>query len=178
MNEVLNAAAMSDSEEVREGELIHATAELREAVQEFSADVTEMRSMFSGPVPPPELLAGYEKVLPGMADRILTMAEKEGDHRRAMERLSMETQSTCNLRLVESHVNDVKRGQEYALIVAISALLTGGVVTVMGQPIVGGLLGTGGLIGLVSAFINGRKSANQKQDKSLPELVETDDAPD
>ncbi len=33
---------------------------------------------FDGPIPPPEFLAEYEKVLPGSADRILKMAESEG----------------------------------------------------------------------------------------------------
>lgn len=32
---------------------------------------------YTGPLPPPGAMADYEKVLPGMADRIVTMAEKE-----------------------------------------------------------------------------------------------------
>ena len=35
------------------------------------------RRRFSGPVPPPEILAQYDQVLPGAADRILQMAERE-----------------------------------------------------------------------------------------------------
>ncbi len=31
----------------------------------------------SGPIPPPGMLRGYEDVLPGSADRILSMAERE-----------------------------------------------------------------------------------------------------
>jgi uncharacterized membrane protein len=38
-----------------------------------------------GPIPPPEQFGGYEKILPGSADRILKMAEKEQDHRHEWE---------------------------------------------------------------------------------------------
>ena len=40
---------------------------------------------FSGPIPPPAMFAQYEDVLPGSADRILTQAEKEQDHRHQQE---------------------------------------------------------------------------------------------
>jgi uncharacterized membrane protein len=41
---------------------------------------------FSGPLPPPELLEGYERILPGAADRILKMAElaQEEDNRQVV----------------------------------------------------------------------------------------------
>ena len=42
---------------------------------------TVMEVSFSGPLPPPEMLGEYEKVLPGAADRIICLAEKEQDIR-------------------------------------------------------------------------------------------------
>ena len=39
-----------------------------------------------GPLPPPETLDGYEKTLPGAADRVFAMAEKEQSHRHDMEK--------------------------------------------------------------------------------------------
>ena len=41
--------------------------------------------MYSGPIPPPEALARYEEIQPGAADRILKMAEKQQEHRMALE---------------------------------------------------------------------------------------------
>lgn len=49
----------------------------------------EEASTFSGPLPPPDLLAEYDQVLPGLADRIVTMAEKEGDSRRKLQSRAM-----------------------------------------------------------------------------------------
>ena len=36
---------------------------------------------YSGPLPPPDDFANYEQTLPGSMDRILTMTEKQVDHR-------------------------------------------------------------------------------------------------
>ena len=47
---------------------------IRETVQR------ELR-VFSGPLPPPEVLAAYEKVFPGCAKSIVEMAQKEQAHR-------------------------------------------------------------------------------------------------
>lgn len=49
----------------------------------------EGASSFSGPLPPPDLLAEYHQVVPGLAERIVLMAEKEGDHRRELQSRAM-----------------------------------------------------------------------------------------
>jgi uncharacterized membrane protein len=41
---------------------------------------------FAGPLPPPRLLDGYEQIVPGAANRIITLAEEEARHRRREER--------------------------------------------------------------------------------------------
>ncbi len=42
----------------------------------------EVSEFTSGPLPHPELYGGYERVLPGSANRIMGMAEEEGRQRR------------------------------------------------------------------------------------------------
>ncbi len=42
-------------------------------------------TVFQGPLPHPEILAGYDRVLPGAAGRIITMAEKNQAHRHSLE---------------------------------------------------------------------------------------------
>ena len=46
-------------------------------------------SEFSGPLPHPEILAKYENVFPGAAERIFQMAENQANHRRSMEKDSL-----------------------------------------------------------------------------------------
>jgi uncharacterized membrane protein len=52
-------------------------------LQLFYARIEERTSI--GPIPPPEVLREYEEVLPGLADRIMTMAEKQAGHRQGLE---------------------------------------------------------------------------------------------
>lgn len=52
---------------------------------------------FSGPIPPPSIIEGYERVLPGSADRIITMAEKQSEHRQKMEEKMISAESRDSL---------------------------------------------------------------------------------
>jgi uncharacterized membrane protein len=45
----------------------------------------ELRSSFSGPLPPPQILRGYNEIIPDGAERLLQMAEKEQAHRHRQE---------------------------------------------------------------------------------------------
>jgi uncharacterized membrane protein len=40
---------------------------------------------FIGPIPPPEIFAGYDRALPNGADRVMKMAEREQEHRHKIE---------------------------------------------------------------------------------------------
>ncbi len=40
---------------------------------------------FSGPIPPPSILKGYNDIVKDGADRIMSMAEKQSGHRIALE---------------------------------------------------------------------------------------------
>lgn len=62
--------------------------------------------MYSGPIPPPESLARYEEILPGSADRILKMAEKQQEHRMTLE-----------TKVVGSQTVQSKRGQVFGFII-------------------------------------------------------------
>ncbi|HEX2211436.1 MAG TPA: DUF2335 domain-containing protein [Longimicrobium sp.] len=44
---------------------------------------------FIGPIPPPEVMAEYERTLPGLADRLVVVAERESEHRRALQARAM-----------------------------------------------------------------------------------------
>jgi len=55
-------------------------------VQEVSLRV--QKSSFSGPLPHPQILAEYDQVLAGSAERIVRMSEKEQDHQHKIDRRS------------------------------------------------------------------------------------------
>lgn len=60
--------------------------EKRNAILATMMAFEEERS-FSGPLPPPDYLEAYEKTLPGAPERIMTMAEKQVDHRISLEKI-------------------------------------------------------------------------------------------
>ena len=41
---------------------------------------------WEGPLPPPRTLEGYERVIPGSANRILELVERQSEHRMQMEK--------------------------------------------------------------------------------------------
>ena len=115
-------------------------------IQKTTQQQVEITQAFSGPLPPPEVLQKYNEISPGAADRIITMAENEAAHRHEIEQL-----------IVRSEAREGRIGQIFALIIGVVTICTGGLTAVYGSPIAGGFIGTGGVIGLVSAFIWGRK---------------------
>lgn len=67
---------------------------------------------FSGPLPPPEMLAQYEDVVPGAAERIIVITEEQHRHR-----MSVETQW---LTLIREGIRVEVIGQYGALVIAVA----------------------------------------------------------
>ncbi len=108
----------------------------------------------SGPLPSPDSLRKYSEIIPNGADRIMKMAEKQLDHRMEMEKKVLRSQ------LIQSNV-----GQFLAFAIGISALLVSGYCILHGHEISGSVIGAGGLIGLVTAFIQGRRNQEKEQEE-------------
>ena len=100
----------------------------------------------SGPLPSPEIMQGYEKVVPGAAERILQMAEKQQTHR-----MSEET------KMINSEISDSKRGMIFAFILCILALAVSAVIAIFskstGGYVVACIVGSSSLWNVVGQFI-------------------------
>jgi uncharacterized membrane protein len=116
---------------------------------------------FRGPIPPPQILADYEKILPGSTERIITMAEKQSAHRQSLEMIA-----------VKSGANDSRLGLIFGLIIGLAALCLAGFCSYIGSPIVGGLIGFGGLTGLVSVFVIGKKMNREERENKARFVAE------
>ncbi|GAA0594870.1 DUF2335 domain-containing protein [Caenispirillum bisanense] len=102
-------------------------------------------SSFRRPLPPPALLAHYEDILPGAADRIMTMAEAEQAHRIWWERRDMATASNTAL------------GGLVLGFVALLALIGGAVYSIaIGSEVGAGLFLGVGVIGVIGRFLSHR----------------------
>jgi uncharacterized membrane protein len=101
---------------------------------------------FTGPLPHPDILRGFESVQPGAAERIIRMAENEAIHRQSLERGGL-----------RAYVNNERLGMFCALIVCIIALVGGFYCILNNHPTAGTILSATPLGVIVVAFIQGRK---------------------
>lgn len=91
-------------------------------------------------LPSPEVLQAYEQVSPGLADRILTLAETEAQARRDAERAAA------------SAIPYDRIAQLAALVVVVLFLVASVYLITRGHPITGCILGIVDLVALISVF--------------------------
>jgi uncharacterized membrane protein len=87
---------------------------------------TSQQVFYSAPIPPASEFEKYESVLPGSADRILKMAEKQGSHRRSIETVVITFDSLKSL-----------GGLIGALIIVVIAMFIGLYLIMHDKPIAG-----------------------------------------
>jgi len=122
---------------------------------------------FEGPIPHPEILAVYNQIIPDGADRILKLAESETAHRQAMEKKAV----NAEIEGLKNEALDTRRGQIFGLIIGVTTVISGTVCAVYGASIPAVFIGTSGVVGLVSAFIIGRRKNVHQSDKNNKELA-------
>jgi len=130
---------------------------------------TQTTTAFTGPLPSPSVLKDYEAVHTGLAERIVVMAERQLEHRMAVENAAIETQRS----FLAGETSGERRGQIWGGCICVLAILCGTYAAVHGAQWGGGLIGGGGLGALVTAFILGRRHVRQNPtDERHP--IETD----
>lgn len=116
----------------------------------------------NGPIPPPTMLADYEHVAPGSADKIIGMATKEQDH---VHDMNSRIQRRADLDLYFAYAMrffGLGSGFTVSLIGIYCAYQLG----MNGHEIAAGALSFGGLAGLVGVFIRGNEKQNQEKKKT------------
>jgi len=96
----------------------------------------------SGPIPPPQVLQQYEQIIPGGAERILKMAEKQSDHRMSLER-----------DVVKWNIAKSKGGMITATIITFAALYTAKEIAIHGNPYAASALAALNIVGLIGVAL-------------------------
>jgi uncharacterized membrane protein len=109
---------------------------------------------FSGPLPPPEVLAKYNEAIPGGAERIIAMVENQSQHRQALEK-----------QVIDANCRAQRTGSVYGFLICMAALASGTFLIYVGKSAQGLVPIIGALGGLVAVFITGKN----KQQKELVE---------
>ena len=100
------------------------------------------------------MLQKYNEVLPGAAERIVSMAESQGNHRRELE-----------ARVIESDIKSSVRGQWFGFVLGSLGLTAGFVLGLLGRSLAGSVVAGTSLVSLVSVFVIGslRRSRERLQ---------------
>jgi uncharacterized membrane protein len=102
---------------------------------------------FSGPLPHPEILAEYERILPGSAHRIMVAFETQSSHR-----MSLESHA------VREQISQSGRGQSLGGFIVIISLAISGWMGYLGHDVLAGTLGTTTVVSLATIYFLGKRS--------------------
>lgn len=125
------------------------------------ATIVKIETTHIGPIPSPDAIREYEEVVPGSAERIIAMAERQGDHRRRQEQVVLDAQ-TKNM---ENMRKERRLGQIFAFLVVMAVLSVVCYAIKEGLTTVACVLGGGTLISLVTVFIKGRSKLEKEPPK-------------
>lgn len=120
---------------------------------------TQSRS-YMGPIPPPEMLAGYEEVLPGSANRILEMAEKQSQHRMSLEKT-----------VTESDVKRANNGLVMAFGLSIISLAAAAYLAINGHEATASVIVGTNLAALAGSFIYGSIARKNERSEKRQKLL-------
>lgn len=108
--------------------------------QNLSISKIEQQS-FRGPLPHPQILDQYDKIVPGSANKIISSWEVQVQHRQELEK-----------KVIASDILHSYIGSALGFIIAMSAIIAGTFLAYIGRPTEGIAAIITALIGLITAF--------------------------
>jgi len=114
-------------------------------------------SYWSGPTPSPDVLREYELIVPGAADRIIAMAERQAEHRQKLEAIAVKGGSTR-----------ASLGAAFGFLLGMTAVMGGIYLAAGGQELGGYSMVLGTVATLAAVFVYGRKSAQAELAEKSP----------
>lgn len=116
-----------------------------------------IQSEFSGPIPPPSIIKGYEEIMPGTAERIIAMAENQAKHRQEMEKI-----------MVNAEARDSLLGVVFAFILGVGCLVASAIIVICVPEKTGAIssamVGITGVASIIVGFIKGTRVGSSKSD--------------
>lgn len=109
-----------------------------------------MQQQWHGPLPPPDQLARFNDVVPGAAERIIRMAEQEGEHSRSVQK------SAVRAAIIAQWV-----GQLFALLIATGGLFAAYKLAMAGHDWVASIVAGTTITTIVVAFLQAKRASQQ-----------------
>ncbi len=128
----------------------------------------EYRSMFIGPLPLPEMLEHYERVLPGCAERILAMSERG----LALTEEQMRHRQGIEAAVVQGDIKRADLGLKFGTIVMTFIIVVGAIALFKGHSGYGISLIAGSVSVVLGTYIHGtstRRHQLQRRAEQVPQ---------
>ena len=131
---------------------------------EVLREVRVRSTSWSGPLPAPADLQLFEEIVPGAADRILTLTEKQSEHRMSLERS-----------VVSENLKQSKLGLIAGFVLSAMVIFGGIFLIYLGHDWAGGILISINLVGLAGVFVYGSRSHRAQRRERRESLAEKAD---
>jgi len=129
----------------------------------------------SSPFPPPDLIAGYKEVMPGLEERLIALIEGQNKHRQSMEKKEQDAEIEDTRERLKIDAEDMRanrleryRGQWFGFALGALAIVGAVVAAALDKPLMGGLIGGGGVAALAGAFVYARYQRDKKPPAGSP----------
>ena len=109
-----------------------------------------------GPIPSPDHLERYEQTLPGAAERILSMAERQSNHRQTLES-----------KVIKSDIRNSLLGLIFGFIIGMTGVASAFYLIYLGRILEGTIFGGATIVSLVSVFIYGSRQRRKERQAKL-----------
>lgn len=116
---------------------------------------------FSGPLPPPEILHSYNVVVPGAAERIVAMADRQSVHRQDLEKI-----------VVKGNSRQQAFGTVTAFLLSLMVVAAGTFLIYNDKDVTGFWLIVADLAALAGVFVYGRRSQSKERLEKLAAIKE------
>ena len=91
----------------------------------------QQQEQYSGIIPHPSIIEGYEKNCSGATDRILAMTENQLKSNQELSKLDQENINECRKEALRAEIENVKRGQILGFILVILGKDAGGYASIV-----------------------------------------------
>ncbi len=112
---------------------------------------------FSGPLPPADMLADYDKLIPNGAERLMKMVEAQSSHRQTIE-----------ASVIAAQLKESGRGQSYAFITTVLLIAAGIWAFLHDCPSVSGIIFTATISTVAGIFIYGKHQQKASLQEKKP----------
>lgn len=124
--------------------------------QSTSITKIESQQLFSGPLPPPQLLDHYNKIVPGSAETIISIWQGQVRHRQELE-----------TKAISADIKQSYYGATLGFVIAMFAIGAGTFLAYIGRPTEGIAAIISALVGLISVYGWGSYQRRKERDIKL-----------